>query len=210
MSREPSRERLLELLNYDPVKGTLTWKKQRGRVWDDDEVGTLVFRKGKSPMRLVTIDGTRYSVNRIAYIIANGNIPDCASVCNSSGDVYDLRESNLKLQVTIERSSGDLSPDQLSELFNYDPVKGTLTWKIRRGPLGPGSRAGHIVAPTVRGGQKSRMVNLGGKLVSANRIAYIVANGQVPPGKQVRNVSGDVCDLRKVNLVVPRYDPDEL
>lgn len=85
-------ERLRELLDYDPVNGTFTWRVNRNGVRIGDRAGSLVDSRG---YLRVGIDGREYSAHRLAWLYVHGEWPtQVIDHCN--GDPSDNRIENLR------------------------------------------------------------------------------------------------------------------
>lgn len=68
----PNLERLVELLNYCPEIGDLTWKVSRGNhIRAGDNAGTT----NAYGYRVVGIDGKLYMVHRLAFMFMLGRMP---------------------------------------------------------------------------------------------------------------------------------------
>jgi hypothetical protein len=67
-----TRQRIAELLEYDPTSGCLTWKVTRSRKALVGSIAGSVTRKG---YRAVTIDGKPYLVHRLVWYYVYGYWP---------------------------------------------------------------------------------------------------------------------------------------
>src|SRR5882672_6258292 len=67
-----------------------------------------------------------------------------------------------------------LNPERIRRLFNYDPVTGVLTWRIRKGNKLPGSIAGKR---TKRG---YISVRIDGLWYRAHRLIWVIMTGAWP------------------------------
>ena len=79
----------------------------------------------------------------------------------------------VKHRITFERAS---------EILEYNPDTGWLTWKITRRKATAGHRAGFETMVTPRYGYKIRKVKLDGVLYSEHHIAILLATGSWPLG----------------------------
>lgn len=87
-----SREWLLENLDYDPETGALKWKTwSPGRRYD--RAGSL----HSNGYVIVIIDGKRMLGHRIAWTIANGEIPRGMEIDHKNGNPSDNSISNLRI-----------------------------------------------------------------------------------------------------------------
>jgi len=106
---------LLELFNYDPISGTLTWKN--GQPAGTRNYGIRVSIAGKK--RLATA---------IIWQIMTGGAP-LSRVEHINGDRYDLRWTNLREGLA---TPGVLTQSELQSLIGYDPEEGSVTWEDGR------------------------------------------------------------------------------
>jgi hypothetical protein len=67
-----------------------------------------------------------------------------------------------------------MTQTRLKELLDYDPLTGVFTWKVRRGKMRAGSRAG---SPHAEGYWEIR---LDGKAYLAHRLAWLSVHGAMP------------------------------
>lgn len=94
------------------------------------------------------------------------------------------------------------------ECFTYDAQSGTLRWRSQRPANHFGSERGMRIWQTLFGGKMAGSdhgsgylsVRVSGRLYFVHRIAFIIANGQIPDGKQIDHVNGVRDDNRQGNL----------
>src|SRR5262245_57095359 len=67
-----TRERLLELLEYDPETALLTWKQDRG---GKAKTGIVAGRLAANGYIDITIDSRRYKAHRLAWLYVHGEWP---------------------------------------------------------------------------------------------------------------------------------------
>jgi len=72
-SHHPSRQELLDLLNYDSVSGQLTWKKST-RVTKPGKIAGSVKKDGYV---IVKINRHFYRAHRLIYFMQTGDLPEC-------------------------------------------------------------------------------------------------------------------------------------
>ena len=98
------------LLEYDPQSGTLIWKPRdrsefsRDRLWTTwnkrwagKEAGTI----GAWGYRVISIDHINFFAHRIAWLLANGSMPE-GDMDHINGDRADNRIENLR---SVDRSA---------------------------------------------------------------------------------------------------------
>lgn len=92
LKKTPTRERLIELLSYDPETGVFTWNKDRGpRVHQ----GSVAGRVGHQGYRRIKIDGSTEQASRLAWLFVNGELPE-ACIDHVNGIRSDDRIENLR------------------------------------------------------------------------------------------------------------------
>ncbi len=95
----------------------------------------------------------------------------------------------------------EVSQNELNELFTYKDGK-LFNKTYRRGSTGAGKQVGGIQT-TGRTGQykrKYQRLTINGKTYRANRIIWVMFNGEIPEGLQVDHINGDTLDDRIENL----------
>ena len=113
----PPRERLEELLDFDPEKGTFHWKVDVGRRQAGDPAGAVLPDR-----HCITIDGKNYQARRIAWFLIHGEIPKTRLYARN-GDMTDHRADNItddRLQAGVERGSNH--PTQITNLININII----------------------------------------------------------------------------------------
>ena len=96
MKSLPPLERVVELLNYNPSSGLLTWKVDRGGRKSSkagDEAGCLA----KSGYRMVSIDGSTYRAHRLVWLIQTKTDPGQMEVDHIDMDRSNNAWENLRL-----------------------------------------------------------------------------------------------------------------
>lgn len=66
-----TQDRLKELVDHDPGRGVLLWKKARRGCHPGDVIGTI----RADGYRTVLIDGHRYTVHRLIWLYVHGELP---------------------------------------------------------------------------------------------------------------------------------------
>ena len=86
-----TRERVLELFDYDPKTGYFWRKERKGRCPNDEPAGCT---KGKK-YRNIKIDYKDYNAARLAFLVCHGRWPT-PYVDHINGDRFDDRICNLR------------------------------------------------------------------------------------------------------------------
>jgi len=86
-----TKERLKELLNYEPDTGVFTWRISRGRAMVNTEAGNLHH----SGYTCIKIDGKSYRSHRLAFLWITGEFPP-HDVDHRDGDVANNRWKNIR------------------------------------------------------------------------------------------------------------------
>jgi hypothetical protein len=89
--------------------------------------------------------------------------------------------------------------EELQKLFDYNPVTGFFTWKIKfsNRPINPGDRAGGL-----RGKPDKKYISLKcqGRSLQAHRVAWYMHYREDPGQMHVDHINGDSTDNRICNL----------
>jgi len=94
-----TRELLLTVLEYCAQTGTFTWLVSQGRVAAGSRAGTL---NGSGHVH-VQLDGRKYPLARIAWLIAFGELPR-VNIRHRNGNRADNRLCNLELATRVNRN----------------------------------------------------------------------------------------------------------
>jgi hypothetical protein len=98
-----------------------------------------------------------------------------------------------KFNSFVEALAEKVTADELRERLNYDPETGQFKWKVGRGRVRPGDRAG-CLAP--RG---ALVIRINGRLEYAHRLAWLYVHGVWPDG-EIDHINNDPTDNRLENL----------
>ena len=107
----PSRERLEELLDFNPETGTFHWKVDVGRRQAGDPAGAVLPDR-----HCITIDGKNYQARRIAWFLIHGQIPKTRLYARN-GDMTDHRADNI----TDDRTQANTLPPSKTQLIGGTP-----------------------------------------------------------------------------------------
>lgn len=84
-----TRQRLCEVLDYDPATGVFTWREKRGNCSEGYEAGCVE----ESGYRRIRIDRVPYYAHRLAWLYVHGGSP--RRVHHRDGDKLNNRIDNL-------------------------------------------------------------------------------------------------------------------
>lgn len=121
MSTKPSAARINELFDYDPETGAFTNKVFHPRRPVGSKVGTF----GSHGYLAATVDGTKYLLHRMSWVIMTGEWPE-GEVDHINKDRSDNRWSNLR-----PASRFDNSGNRLKNKNNTSGYKG-VSWDKKR------------------------------------------------------------------------------
>lgn len=124
-----TRERIRELLSYDPETGIFTWLRRPGidrctNTWNTRFVGTVAGSINDQGYRVICIDRSDYRAHRLAWAYANGDWPS-AEIDHINGDRSDNRIANLR-----QASRGENMRNSRKRRDNTSGRKG-VTWDNR-------------------------------------------------------------------------------
>lgn len=119
LSEELTRERLRELLGYDPESGIFVWRAHRRNGRNGTKAGR-VTRKGYVR---ITVDGKSYAAHRLAWLYTNGVLPDM-QIDHINGVRADNRLQNLRLATQTQQN--------MNRAPNKNKTTKGITWHARR------------------------------------------------------------------------------
>lgn len=99
------REKILRVMDYDPLTGLFTWKRRdpvdgdipaKVASWNTRYSGKLSGCENNGYV-LLSIDNRKYYAQRIAWIIERGPIPDGMVIDHINGNGLDNRIDNLRV-----------------------------------------------------------------------------------------------------------------
>jgi HNH endonuclease/AP2 domain len=120
---------LRSILDYDPVTGLFTWKKQIGRRI---RVGEVAGSSDKDGYIVIQIDGIKYKAHRLAYLYMTGEWPedeiDHRDGCPAMNAWNNLRDATrVENIINSDRELGESG----FRGVKFDPR--TRTWRARIG-----------------------------------------------------------------------------
>lgn len=228
---------LKECFRYNPETGEITWAdrpdyhfksdtlKSRFRSRCTGKPVSSKLRWGRLRVNL-RINSVSYSILQtcIAWLLAEGDIPDGHEVEPLDGDAYNLKRTNLSLAKSHKNKKGErgryeykqsietLGLDYLRECFEVNFETGKVTWKTRPRSHFNSSRsynshlsrfAGReLVVPKYKQGRVVAKVSVGGRLycIPAHYLVWYMAGRTVSSGKVLDHINRDYRDNRLSNL----------
>jgi hypothetical protein len=104
-----TRDRVRELLDYNPETGVFTWKVKRKSVNPGDEAGALKA----NGYRNITIDSRQYGAHRLAWLYSYGRFPR-EFIDHVNRDKLDNRLCNLR-EATAQQNTHNRRGDRDSK-----------------------------------------------------------------------------------------------
>jgi hypothetical protein len=176
-----SLERLKERLHYCPDTGVFTWK-------DGRKSGNPVPLGNKGNGRIVKIDGSLYSLSRLAIFYVLGFLPKAVRYVD--GDHNNLKIVNLRPILHHTTS-------KILDVVNYDPATGEFTWKVDFFSV----KKGDLISSCDKTGYLRLSYN--GYRPFAHNIACLAMTGKLPPkGYEIDHINRIRDDNRWENLRV--------
>jgi hypothetical protein len=111
------------ILDYDPETGVLTWKCREGMRpgWNGRYAGKEAGSFNSKGYQQISINGSRYSMHRLAWLIQTGEWPQ-HQIDHEDGDVFNNRFSNLR-----EATQQENTWNRKTDIRNTSGVKG-VSW----------------------------------------------------------------------------------
>ena len=164
-----TREKLKEIVHYDPETGTLTRFFDRNRKQHRD--GNII--KTYHEYKTMKIFKQQYKVTDLIVFYMTGNFPKRnQKVYNIDGIYSNLAWNNLLI---LPRYAFTLTQSLLKEALNYNPDTGIFTWKLKFNK--------HIQIGSTAGSRTTDgyiSIRLFGANFLAHRLAFLYMTGKFP------------------------------
>jgi hypothetical protein len=123
-----TRERLVELLTYDPATGEFRNRVNRGNRARAGEIAGYLDVNG---YRVIGIDGLQYLAHRLAWLYVHGSFPN-ALLDHRDGDPSNNRDLNLRQATHSQnRANSHLRADNTSGRKGVYWHRGSRKWIAR-------------------------------------------------------------------------------
>lgn len=183
-----TQERLQSLVSYDAISGDFYWRETGNKRYKGEKAGTYNKANGYTSAR---IDGIQYYMQRLAWIYVYGENPKY-EVRFKDSNTRNFAIDNLYLYIPVDKAK-TLSQERAKEVIDYDPETGYTYWKVTKGKMIAGERAGHLNI----GGM--RYVSVDGKSYKEHRLIWLYTYGYMPK-HYIDHINCDPSDNRLENL----------
>lgn len=181
-------ERMKVFFDYDPEFGRLDWKESPTRsVHPRKPAGTMGSR-----VKMIQVKGNMIPYSHVVWAWHYDEWPE-GDLRHLNGDPFDFRIWNLA--IIAKPGKQRPSPEELKELFEYQPDTGSLIWKI---PIGRRIKVGSVAGVKHANGI---MVTIAGKQYPAHHIIFAMKYGVWPTNGWFGHKNKDKFDNREENLV---------
>jgi hypothetical protein len=192
-----TQEYLLQLLDYDPIQGTLLWRKRIGQSRADRIFnGNFAFQPAgclSSQFKwTVRIDGHLYPAIYLIWIMLTGEFAS-ERLWLKDGNGENLKAENIG--VYSERPE-ILTKERLREVLDYNPTSGQFHWNAAQQPRDNSGRY-NVVGSLDNTGYLS--IGIDGQRYLAHRLAWLYMTGYFPPN-DIDHISTNKLDNRWCNL----------
>lgn len=103
-----TRDRLRELLDYDPQSGIFRWRQERRGGVKAGDVAGCVHGAGKYRRWQIVIDRRHYKAHRLAWLYIHGTWPE--RIDHRNGNALDNRIGNLRVATQAENMANSVHP----------------------------------------------------------------------------------------------------
>ena len=191
-SEGPSVDRVREVLQYEPETGRFL----KADAPHDEIVGSVIGRDG---YRTIRVDGKMYPTRRLALVVVNGEWPAQEVGYKDRTLPFPTRDRLENLSMTV--IDGEITPEQVCEIFDCNPATGILTWKTARRGVKVGARAGSVDT------NGYRYVPVRKRFYQAQRLVWAHVHGAWPR-TVLRFVNDDTDDCSIDNLREGEFEYD--
>lgn len=187
MRSSVTAEMVLQRLEFDSASGVFRRRDKINQHEAGQAAGTVVD-SGARQIKLLGADFMDYD---LVWLVTHGSLPT-GRIVHVDGDRSNCRPENL---VDVSRRT-ELTADLLRMLLGYNRDTGEFRWKATFGSRAKvGSAAGAV------GPNGYLVISVLGKLHYAHRLAWLHANGEMPPaGMVIDHVNCIRDDNRLENL----------
>lgn len=212
-------DEVYELISYDEVSGSLTWRPRAehhfatvksSKIWNSRFAGKPALNCvcKKTGCLKGTIKYKNFYAHDVAWLLATGNWPE-KSIYHLNGDSSDNSMKNLSEHVQDlmgVKARSDITPELLRILLSYESETGVFTWKSRPQSMFNSARSFSVWNKRYSGKPaftaKMRRYGCGSVLgfdFLAHRVAWAIHYGVWPSG-EIDHINGNPSDNRIENL----------
>lgn len=185
-----TREKLREILHYDPLTGIFTWLINNTRIKKGEVAGHV--RKDSGKLSIYVLN-KKYNLDRLAILWIEGIlISKNSSIVHLDNNLINNVFNNLYVRPS---STKDITQKDLHNWLFYNHKTGNFSWKVSPGS---GIKIGDLASSLQKSTGYIR-ISINNKRYSAHRLAFLYMTGKFPE-KDVDHVNGDKFDNRWENL----------
>lgn len=125
------RERVMELLSYDPSTGEFRWKVRTSNRAKPGQTAGAVSTHSSKKYRRIMVDGKLYFAHRLAWLISYGQFPD-RNIDHVDGNGLNNRLDNLRIATPSENCKNQRRrPDNTSGITGVSWYRAGQKWHAR-------------------------------------------------------------------------------